>query len=638
MKRRISIFKSISGRLTIQVLLVSACLFLFSFILFYEMSVKKVEEVAVQHAHSELASTINQIENVLTSVKVAVENTALYVEEHRENKELIYSITKTLLSNNDFIHGASVSFEPYFYDSEEKYFAPYSYRGENGNIITKQLGNEEYDYHHMDWYQIPKLLEQAYWSEPYYDNGGGEMMMTTYSKPLYDAYGNLYAIISADVSLHWLTGLVTDIKAFPESYNIMISRAASYLVHPERDMILNETIFSTEYEKPDSRIEKMQDDIINCRGGEIVLIKNSEKHFMFYSPVETTCWSVGIVCPFDVVFASVQKLGNTVIIVAIIALLLMIIICYRSIRKITGPIHEFASAAVEIAGGDFNVPLPKIRTEDELMLLNESFEFMQKSLNSYIDELKSTTAKKERIESELRIASEIQMGMIPKIFPPFPERADLELFAKLIPAKEVGGDLYDFFIEDEKLYFIVGDVSGKGVPASLVMAVTCRLFRTISSHFDTPEGIMTALNNSLSENNASNMFCTAFVGILDLRTGTLKYCNAGHNAPILVTEGGTSFMEVNPNLPLGLFPDFPYEGQSMNIARNTGIYIYTDGVTEAENTDKVLYSDERLLDFIRNNADSDSQDMVEASFADIARHADGADQSDDITVMYFRYR
>jgi sigma-B regulation protein RsbU (phosphoserine phosphatase) len=231
------------------------------------------------------------------------------------------------------------------------------------------------------------------------------------------------------------------------------------------------------------------------------------------------------------------------------------------------------------------------------------------------------------------------MGMVPKIFPPFPEREDVDLYANLIPAKEVGGDLYDFFIEGNKLYFIVGDVSGKGIPASLVMAVTCRLFRTVSAHFATPAEIVTALNDALAESNESNMFCTFFIGILNLDNGHLQYCNAGHNAPVMVTPSGeVKFMEVQPNLPLGLFGSFPYEGQECYIVKGTSIFLYTDGVTEAEDKAKVLYSDERLLDLLGKQGKNTPQMIAENVLDDINKHVNGAEQSDDITIMCVHYR
>ena len=271
--------------------------------------------------------------------------------------------------------------------------------------------------------------------------------------------------------------------------------------------------------------------------------------------------------------------------------------------------------------------------------LRDSFESMQNSLVTYIDELKETTASKERIESELRIAHDIQMGMVPKMFPPFPERDDVDLYAKLIPAKEVGGDLYDFFIENDKFYFIVGDVSGKGVPASLVMAVTCRLFRTVAGHFQTPAEIVMALNDALAESNESNMFCTFFIGILDLKTGHLNYCNAGHNAPVILTPlGEAKFMHVEANLPLGLFCGFPYEGQECVIEKGSSIFLYTDGVTEAENAEKELYSDERMLQQLNVLRSDNTHEVIDALLQDIEKHVGTAPQSDDITIMYFTYK
>ena len=310
---------------------------------------------------------------------------------------------------------------------------------------------------------------------------------------------------------------------------------------------------------------------------------------------------------------------------------------FRS-RKVVAPVEEFSDVAKKIAQGDFTAELPEIRSEDELRELRDSFEYLQHSLVQYIDELKSTTANKERIESELRIARGIQMGMIPKIFPPFPERDDLSLAARLLPAKEVGGDLYDFFIEDEKLYFIIGDVSGKGIPASLVMAVTCRLFRSAASHLDKPEEIMTSLNDSLADSNELGMFCTAFLGVLDLKTGNLRYCNAGHNAPLIIGDDGrVRPMNVVPNLPLGLFEGFPYEGQELQLDKQMMIYLFTDGVNEAENNAKELFGDLRLVALLKRNATQEPSAIIDATFAEVSAHADGAEQSDDITVMCIKY-
>ena len=629
---------SISGRLTLRVLIVSAIIFTLTFTLFVRMAANKVRQEATKHAHSELSNTVHQIDAVLKAVETAVENTAWLVPYRLSSPDFMYAITERLLQNNSFICGSAVAFEPDYYASEGHYFSPYSYRDENGKICSKQLGNETYDYHYMDWYQIPKLLNESYWSEPYYDDGGGEMMMTTYSKPLYDEFGNLYAVITADLSLEWLTELVEGIHAFDNSFNLMVSRNASYIVHPNHDLILNETIYSSTYGDDDESLKKMQYDMVHCKAGEVLRDMADGKYFVFYSPVETTCWSVAVVCPRTELYLGVKKLRGMLIILGVIALMLMIFLSYYGIRKIVAPVEDFSGVAKQIAKGDFNAQLPEIQSEDELKELHDSFEYLQTSLVKYIDELKSTTANKERIESELRIARGIQMGMIPKSFPAFPDRDDVSLVAKLVPAKEVGGDLYDFFIENDKLYFIIGDVSGKGIPASLVMAVTCRLFRSVASYLDRPEEIITSLNNSLADGNDSNMFCTAFLGILDLKTGGLLYCNAGHNAPYMIEKDGkVSAMSVTPNLPLGLFSGFPYEGQETRIEKDMMIYLFTDGVNEAENIEKEQFSDERLISLLKKHSSDTPRVIIDETFAEIEHHADGADQSDDITVMCIKY-
>ena len=630
--------ETISGRLMGRVLIVSALIFTLTFTLFLHMAANKMRQEATEHAHRELSNTIHQIDAVLRAVEIAVDNTAWIVPHLLATPDSMYNITERLLRNNDFIYGAAVAFEPDYFRSEGHHFSPYSYRGDDGAICSKQVGGKAYDYHYMDWYQIPKLLDRPYWSEPYYDDGGGEKMMTTYSKPLYDDEGKLYAMLIADLSLEWLTDLVGGIKVFDKSYNLMVSRNASFIVHPRRELILGETIFSSTYGDTDKSLAKMQADIMEGRAGQVLRDMGGGKYFVFYSPVETTQWTVAIVCPRSELYAEVKLLRGMLIVLGIIALLLMIALSYKGIRKVVSPVEEFSDVAKKIAQGDFTAELPEIRSRDELRELRDSFEYLQQSLVQYIDELKSTTANKERIESELRIARGIQMGMIPKTFPFFPERDDLSLAAKLVPAKEVGGDLYDFFIQDEKLYFIIGDVSGKGIPASLVMAVTCRLFRSVASHLDKPEEIIASLNDSLADGNETNMFCTAFLGVLDLTTGHLRYCNAGHNAPLVIgADGRVVPLPVVPNLPLGLFGGFPYEGQAMQVDKQMQLYLFTDGVNEAENNEKLQLGDIRLMSLLRRNAALEPADIIAATFDEVSSHADGAEQSDDITVMCIKY-
>ena len=609
-----------------------------AFWIYFGQARRSVSEEAVERAQVKLENTILQIDKVLEAVEIAVKNMSWLVADKLDYPDYMYALTQQILRSNPYVVGSAIAFEPGYYPEKGVLFSPYSYRSEKG-IRSKQLGTEDYEYHYMDWYLIPKLLGTPYWSEPYFDEGGADMVMTTYSLPLYDSSGKMYAVFTADISLEWFADKVKEIKPYPNSRNYMIGRGGTFLVNDRKEAILNESFFARPLENGDEELMRTGHQMINGKKGMTSFNREGVSFNIFYAPVQATGWSVSVVCLHDDVFAGVDSLRNRVLTILMFGLLFLTGFCYFTVRRLTNPLARFAGSANEIAKGNFHAELPVIKSKDEMKTLHDSFGTMQQSLVDYIDELKKTTASKERIESELRIARSIQMSMVPKIFPPFPEREDVDLYAKLIPAKEVGGDLYDFFIEDNKLYFIVGDVSGKGVPASLVMAVTCRLFRTIAEHLHTPAEIVKALNDTLAENNESNMFCTAFLGVLDLKTGNMQYCNAGHNAPVMLASSGeVKFMEVKPNLPLGLFGDFPYEGQECDITKETSLFLYTDGVTEAENTTKVLYSDERLLDLLDKQRKSMPQMIVDMVLDDVNKHVNGAEQSDDITIMCVHYR
>jgi Serine phosphatase RsbU, regulator of sigma subunit len=251
--------------------------------------------------------------------------------------------------------------------------------------------------------------------------------------------------------------------------------------------------------------------------------------------------------------------------------------------------------------------------------------------------LKDVSETKEKIENELRIASNIQMAMLPKIFPPYPDRNDIDLFATLVPAKEVGGDLFDYYIRDERLYFCIGDVSGKGVPASLVMAVTRSLFRTVSGHEIYPARIISHMNDSMSEGNESNMFVTFFVGVLDMTTGVLRYCNAGHNAPLLLTDGTVTPLDVKPNLPLGVAGGMRFAQQEMTVPSGSAIFLYTDGLTEAENARHELFGEQRLEKVAGEVSALSAREQVAGIHEAVRQHVKAAPQSDDLTMLCIRY-
>ena len=251
------------------------------------------------------------------------------------------------------------------------------------------------------------------------------------------------------------------------------------------------------------------------------------------------------------------------------------------------------------------------------------------------DQLEETTTAKERIESDLRIARNIQMGMVPHVFP---DRKDLDLYASMTPAKEVGGDLYGYLLSDDKLYFCLGDVSGKGVPASLFMAQATRLFRTLAAQQLMPAQIATQINEALSgEDNETNMFVTMFIGLLDLTSGHLDFCNAGHNPPVLLCNGKPEFIKMVPNVPIGLCQGLDFIGETIDDITDCPFFVYTDGLNEAENRQFEQFSDERLLDILEKTPFESCQQTVELLRDEVERHRDGAEPNDDLTMLCVRY-
>ena len=332
----------------------------------------------------------------------------------------------------------------------------------------------------------------------------------------------------------------------------------------------------------------------------------------------------------------IVKYGTIVFIVGLTSLF---VFCTWAIYQMVKPLKDFTDSAVSIAEGNLDTPLPDIHSEDELKQLRDSFEYMQHSLKQHITDLQATTASKERLQSELKIAHDIQMGMIPTTFP---QRQDLDLFASMTPAKEVGGDLYDFIIEGDELFFIIGDVAGKGVPASLYMAVTRTLFRNLAGNYQSAANIVREMNHAIASTNDSYVFVTVFVGVLDMKTHYLTYCNAAHNAPVMITtEGECSLLEVETNLPIGIEDRYNYNEQQVDFPPGSALLLYTDGLTEAmyfsNDGSRKLFGEQRVLHDVEKNSKASAIEVIDFLKQHVSVFADGTEQSDDLTMLFLRH-
>lgn len=633
---------SFATKLSIYVLSFTLIFFTCIMVLFYNSSRKQITEDAIEHAHGLLRNTATQISGELQLVETTLKQSVWIVEKNLSAPDSLKDVLTAIVKNNSLIVGSGIAFAPGYYKEKGKYFMPYAFNTneQEGELINYQkLGGTDYDYPCMDWYLIPKLLKKSYWSEPYYDTGGGNTIMSTYSLPICDGQGEVYAIFTANISLSRFTDMVNELKPYQSSYTFLLSRNGSFLTYPEREKIMNETIFSAALEANDTQEEEIGHNMVAGITGTAMSKNAEQSSYAFYTTIPNCGWSVCTICPSQVILRNLSTTLQRIIYIFLAGMLVLLPLIYQIIHSLVRPLRKFSESARSIATGRFDVELPEVHSKDEIKDLHDSLVYMQQSLSGYVSELRATTASKERIESELSIAREIQMGMIPKIFPPYPERDDVNLHAILHPAKEVGGDLYDFFIDNDHLYFVVGDVSGKGVPASLFMAIARSLFRTLAQLSTSPAEIMTKMNRSIAENNDANMFVTLIIGILDLKTGNLRFCNAGHNPPIVISSDGESaFLKTKIQIFVGILEDMKYTDEAITLEKGTRLFLYTDGVTEAENESKELYGDERLLSTLATIGTYDVRTIVDSVASSVADHVQQAEASDDMTILLIDYK
>ena len=633
--------RKLSVRVSLWVVMFAAVIFIAALGFLFYQSREAVRQEAISRATQILDKTSLRVEGILNRVEVASNMTEWLVQRHPDRADSMFVYSRGMLLNNPDFYNCSIAFEPYYFKEYGRYFSAYSkYLGDT--IRTVQGGSDNYQYFFMDWYLMAKLLDKPCWTEPYVDLDvatNTSEMVTSYCQAIKDLQGNMIGVINTSLSLNWLSQTISAVKPYPNSFSIMIGRGGTYFVHPDSTKITRETIFTQTLENPDTAITAlgyaMQRGEEGMRHAQI----NGEECYVFYKPLGQTGCSMAIVCPESDIFGGFDRLRRTVMAIVLVGLLLMLYFFMRIITRELSPLRRLADEAETIASGQFDTQLPDFERTDEIGQLSHSFGNMQQSLVKYIDELKNTTAQKASIESEIQVASGIQMGMLPKKFPTYPDRDDVQLYASLTPAKEVGGDLFDFYFRDEKLFFCIGDVSGKGVPASLFMAVTRAVFRTVSARESMPDHIMASLNKTMVDMNETNMFVTLFIGVLDLPTGRMHYCNAGHDAPLLV-GAGVGMLPCDSNIPVGVMDSWKYTLQEAQIFTGTTIFLFTDGLTEAEDATHAQFRMERVNDVAAHalaNHQQEPRQLIGVMADAVHQFVGDAEQSDDLTLMAIQY-
>lgn len=628
-------FRSISARLNAYILLSMTMIFVVAGIVVYVRSQPKVKESAATMATLQLGNILYGIDKELFDVERTVAIKATEIERNLSCPDSLIGIVERMVRDNNRIMGGCVAFEPEAFPEKGEYFMEYVSKDTNGNLQRKHLGGDTYDYHSMGWYSDVRLSGQSQWSEPYYDDGGGDRIMTTFSLPLTDHDGRFFGVITADIALEDFVRRIESLRPYPDSYTAVVSKEGMIIAHPDKAVIMHQTLQSRADSLRSMEIARLAKASGDSLYGNSRLNLNDIDNLVCYSPLDRTGWMVFYVCPYDNILASLGTSALWWLGMLALTLLVILIVASSIIRGVTRPITHITDTAYAISDGNFETELPEVSTHDEIRRLRDAFSHMQTALNDYIARLTETTRTKERIESELAVARKIQMGLVPRTFSPFVRYKNLELFAQLIPAKEVGGDFYDFFFRDGRLIFAIGDVSGKGVPASLFMSITRTLFRVNGNMSDDPARIVGAVNSSVSSDNDSNMFVTMFVGVLDLRTGNLDFCNAGHNSPIIISGGEVAELDCETNLPVGAIADFVYTGGRMKLASDDVMLLYTDGIVEAEDANHRQFGLERLIEILHSGSSNFLRGLLSDIVSAVREFENSGEQFDDLTLMAF---
>lgn len=535
----------------IWILIVAAVVLEAIFCVQYFTSRSAIRRLVEKRAMTELSKAELEIELHTVEMETAAKTLALLAQKHLNEPDSIYTATRLAVSTLRSNTSMAVAYVPYYFPKIGRYFEVCSSRFSKDSIYTRQIGSEAHDYTEMEWYQNGFVHDSCWWCEPYLDDSGSKTYVVSCSCPVYNAKGEVVAVVCVDLSLDDLKHISEYLQVYPNSYY---------------------TIRSSD-------------------GTEIVAAPDTvpgRKYSIYHEEIDATGWHIEIIIPDEVLFAELNKTGIIIAILMVVGLLLLgLILAYSTYT--TRKMLKFAE-------------------------------------------------QNQRMEGELEIAKTIQSAMLPKVFPPFADRSDINIYGMVQPAKEIGGDLYDFYVRHEKLFFCVGDVSGKGVPASLIMATIRSLFRSTTAHAEDPAIIAQEINDTISEQNDENMFITLFIGVLDLKTGTLDYCNAGHNAPVLMVNGRWGMADVLPNLPIGVMSGYTYEAQQTKMQLGEMIFLYTDGLTEAENTAHELYGEQRMLDTLVTTTGLRPREVVDMMANSVKTFAGTAPQSDDLTMLAIRYQ
>ena len=545
-----------------------------------------MEDELDYRAESEMTLKAVRVKGMLNSNERMVRNYLWAIQRQIEQPEKSYSILHRIVGTNDDVVSCFAAFVPDFYPEHKSLFEPCAIR-HGDSIVIEQMAEKKHDYTKREFYNSAVLNNTPSWCDPYIDSLASGGKVTTYAMPISDKSGKTVGVFGIDLSTQCIIDTLNTKHNYPSTFFLLLTEDGRLISKPDSSHTQASDVAAVVKMINDSTYER---ELSSSGNSKVITFTNKEDGlgYAYYAFMKgKPHWQIVMVCYDDEIYGPLKVMRRN--------LMLMLLACFSLLGFI---LYQF---------------------------------------NKYVRRLHQSKINQERTDSELRVAQNIQTEMLPHrdIC-----RQDVEVSGKQISALEVGGDLYDYFIRDEKLYFCIGDVSGKGVPSSLVMAVVHSFFRSQAQRESNPANIMRVINDAAAEGNETNMFVTLFIGVLDLPTGRLRYCNAGHDAPLLIGDS-VKALPVKANLPVGLFSDFNYSQQQEQLTDGTTLFLYTDGLTEANNPEHKLFGMPRVLETAQScmqRGDIMPKQVMHSMLEAVRQFVKDADQSDDLTMLALHYR
>ncbi len=573
--------KSLSARLTYRIMAVVLVMMVAITGVVYFTVRKYMLDEAKERYLGFLLENHQEIRRKLSDVHVAAINNVHDIERDIDNPDRMFDHMERIVRQNLPIVCCAILFRQDYYPSKGRVFVPCARRNAADSVVVSRIDSTYNSYFYGEWFQNQLKADESCWTKPYFEGqlfaGNQEpRLLTTYTVPIHDRDGHPVALLAADMSLEWLRNeLMEDIQEINSQYEKGLQHQ-SYFFIVNRDGTI---IIHPDKQRMLTQFDKNVGKAMLAHRGTCVTEVDGVKSRLYYRSFKYVNWTMVIVAPEDVILSNAKMLNIIILAVMIMGLLAIYLLCRRQIKEIADP---FA-------------------------------------------------AKKAVMERELNIAHNIQMALLPQSFP---EHSDLDLYATQTPARDVGGDLYDYFVHDGRLVFCIGDVSGKGVPAALLMAVMRSMFRSEARRAESAADVVETMSRNLCEEYTGGEFVTMFVGVLDLSSGRLDYCNAGHEPPLVSGQP----MEVKRNLPVGALSDWVYEGGLTQLKPGDTLFLYTDGLSETKNSTGELLGRKHVQQLAIEHATDTARQLVELMEAEVHRHAGDAEQNDDITMLAIKWQ